>query len=111
MIPAPLPSHDDMAMALTSPDERERVDRMYAAACGLSGGAADMFVDRVALFDVRERARQISDAEMAVDLARLDRDLADFWERNPVISERPALRLVRGTRRTGRKIPPRSDAA
>lgn len=107
-LPPPMPSHDDMAMARTSPADRRRVDEMYAAACEVD---VETFCARVDLFDVRERAREIRDAEVSVDRARLDHDLAEFWARNPVAPERPALRLVRGTRRPARKIPPRSDAA
>lgn len=74
ILPAPLPSHDDMAAALTSPAERRRVDEMYAAACGIVEPAAvEQFVARLALYDVREAARQEEEAITRLHAARARR--------------------------------------
>lgn len=58
----PMPTRDDMYAARTSPSERRRVDLMYAAACGFEGDEVQVFLDRCALYDIREAARQEADA-------------------------------------------------
>jgi len=59
---APMPNGADMHAAVTSPSERRRVDLMYAAACGIEGDAVEPFLERLALYDLRESARQQEDA-------------------------------------------------
>lgn len=108
ILPAPMPSDADMNAAQGSAAERRRVDLMYARACGMD---EDTFLAYLEEYDLLERARRISEAEVAIDRAKLDADLADFWIRNPVTEARPALRLVKATRRPSRKRPQRSDAA
>lgn len=109
ILPDPMPSDADMNAAQGSAAERRRVDLMYAAACKVPD--VDAFLAYLEEYDLLERARRISEAEVAIDRAKLDADLADFWTRNPVIEQRPALRLVNATRRPSRKRPQRSDAA
>lgn len=103
----PLPSHDDMAMARTSPAERLRVDRMYAAACGIEPDAVDQFIARLALYDIREATRVEEEAITRLYAARA--------KRVEVESQGDLVRLRgQGVTRLSRRLPrpsPSRDAA
>ena len=75
---APLPTMADMYGARTSPSARRRVDVAYAAACGIEDDALEPFLERLALYDLRMRARDETEARREIAHERLRRDLYEW---------------------------------
>lgn len=98
---APYPSESDLFAARRSPVMRERVDRQLAEWSGLPADEIEGFMERLRLYDLRERARELHDAREAARHAALREDLTDYWAAYAAERAREAARA----RWAGRRLP------